>query len=168
MRVQAKGITSALVLVLLLTACAKSESADVSQSVEDTMNLSVESTDIWQIELVPINDEYDSASPVCQDGWVNFSKCEFKLKITNVSKLPQTLEGILFLETSDGTVYQEDKPGYGSYDGVVNPGESVIQNPDFFLPMQGEVVTRIYRAWGATAEPVFSHIFETMWTMSWD
>jgi hypothetical protein len=164
----AKGVTLALVAALLLTACAKSETADVSQNAQASANNYVDGVNVWNISLIPLSDEYDSASPVCQEGWQTFSKCEFKLEVTNISKFPQTLDGILFLETSDGVVYQEDKPGYGSFDGVVNPGETVIQNPDFFLPVQGEVVTRIYRAWGATAEPIFTHTFETMWTMSWD
>jgi hypothetical protein len=167
MRIHTKEFTLALVLALLLTACAKSESADISQSVEDTMNLTVESTDIWQIELVPVNGEYESASPICDESPGEFSECEFLLKVKNVSKLPQTLEGIYFLETSDGTVYQEKKRWFESFTGVVNPGEDALQGAKFDVPFQGELIARMYRAWGATAEPIFSHTFEPMWEMKY-
>jgi hypothetical protein len=167
MRIHTKGITLALVLALLLTACAKSESADISQSAEGTMNLSLERTDIWQIELVPIKDEYESASPICDESPGEFSECEFLLKVKNVSKLPQTLEGIYFLETSDGTVYQEKKRWFESFSGVVNPGEDALQGAKFDVPFQGELIARMYRAWGATAEPIFSHTFKPMWEMKY-
>ena len=167
MLTHAKAFSLALALALLLTACAKSESADVAQNVKDTMDLSLESTDIWQIELVPISDEYESASPLCDESPGEFSQCEFLLKVKNVSKLPQTLEGIYFLETSDGTVYQEKKRWFESFTGVVNPGEDVLQGAKFDVPFQGELIARMYRAWGATAEPIFSHTFEPMGEMKY-
>ena len=167
MRIHTKEFTLALVLALLLTACAKNESVDVSQSAEDTMNLSLEGTDIWQIELVPINDQYESASPICNESPGEFSECEFLLRVKNVSKLPQTLEGIYYLETSDGTVYQEKKRWFESFTGVINPGEDALQGAKFDVPFQGELIARMYRAWGATAEPIFSHTFEPMWEMKY-
>jgi hypothetical protein len=150
---------------LLLTACAGSQN---SQEGAASASENFDNSDLWEIALVPVSDDYDSASPVCDEPRGNFRVCEFSLEATNITKLPQTVEGIFFLETDDGTVFQEERRSYDGFTGVVNPGETVSQWARFSLPGQGAVAYRMYRAWGATDEPIISHIFEPMWDVSFD
>lgn len=163
MRSQRKGLILMLISSLLLTACAGSQnSLDGATSASENFD----NSDAWEIVLVPVSDDYDSASPVCDEPYGNFRSCEFRLEATNVSKLPQTVEGIFFLETDDGTVFQEKRSS--AFTGVVNPGETVSQWARFSLPGQDKIAFRMYRAWGATDDPIISHTFETMWDLSFD
>lgn len=152
-------------LLFLLTACGGENSA-VFQTEQASPNQSLDDSSVWNIVLAPISDEYETASPVCDEPVGKFRTCEFNLEVTNVSRLPQTVEGIYFLETANGTVFQERKRSWDSFTGVVNPGETISQWAKFSLPTEGEVAFRMYRAWEPTGNPVISHIFETMWDVS--
>ena len=165
MRSQRKLLTLVLASSLLLTACAGSQP---SQEGATSASENFDNSDLWEIVLVPVSDDYDSPAPVCVEPRGNFRGCSFHLEVTNVTKLPQTVEGIFFLETDDGTVFQEERRRYDAFTGVVNPGETVTQWAEFSLPVQGAVAYRMYRAWGATDEPIISHIFEPMWDVSFD
>ncbi len=168
MRIQGKKLMSIFALVLLLTACASSKSSEKTQSVDKSVDQGLVSEEVWGITLVPVSEEYETATPVCDEPYGKFRDCEFRLEVTNISKLPQTLEGIFYLETSDGTVYQEQKRWSESPSQVINPGDTAVQWASFALPFQGELIARMYRAWGATAEPIFSHTFNPMWEMAYD
>ena len=167
MQFPGKAIISTLVLLFLLTACS-GNGGQSSQKGDASSNQSFDNSGVWEIVLAPVSDDYDSATPVCDEPAGDFRLCEFNLEVTNVSKLPQTVEGIYFLETANGTVFQERKRSWDSFTGVVNPGETVSQWAKFYLPIKGEVAFRMYRAWEATGDPVISHTFETMWDLSYE
>lgn len=167
MQTRWKSIISILVLLFLIAACGN-ETSEVSKNDETTTSQTAEDSGAWDILLVPVSEEYESAAPVCDMPDGDFRLCEFDLEVTNVSKLPQTLEGIYFLETANGTIFQESKRYFESFTGVVNPGETVLQTAKFSLPIKGEVAFRMYRAWNATGDAVFSHTFETMWDLAYD
>jgi hypothetical protein len=162
-----KTLVSVIVSLLFLTSCSGGDSSEVSKNIETSTNQNLDNSETWSIVLVPVSDDYDSASPVCDEPYGKFRTCEFRLEVTNVSKLPQMLEGIYFLETSDGTVYQEEKRWAESFTRVLNPGDTAVQWANFALPFEGELISRMYRAWGATEEPVFSHTFDPMWEMKY-
>jgi hypothetical protein len=165
MRTTGRAIISISALLFLLTACGGGNSA-VFQTEQTSPEQSFDNSTVWDIVLVPVSDEYETAAPVCGEPIGKFRTCEFNLEVTNVSRLPQTVEGIYFLETANGTVFQEINRSYDSFTGVVNPGETVLQWARFSLPIKGEVAFRMYRAWEPTGDPVISHVFETMWDVS--
>ena len=157
MHLRVVRILSVGLLLLPLSACG-------SSNVESTPNQ--ESSGVWGFTLQKVSNDYANATPVCDEPRDTEVLCKFSFNITNISKLPQRVEGTYFLETSDGRIFQEIDGDPGGVTGVVNPGEEVYQRAEFFVPIRGVTAKKIYRAFEATDTPIYVYEFENMWILS--
>lgn len=164
------GIKNVVVFFLIssfLSACGKDSGSTIDDSsVTNTQNSSKNDSEIWSFELVPVSDDYDTAAPVCGEWDSDSQNCEFRFKVTNISKIPQEIVGNYYLETSDGRIFQGKNIWLNQNTALLNPGESVQERIKFRVPRQEIVATKIFRGWGATDLPIYTFVFPNLWDLS--
>lgn len=126
----------------------------------------VSSVPIWETADVSVKDHFFNGSPLNCFG-LEVSYCRFAYYIKNISKLPQSFDGLTFLVAEDGSIYQAEAEGLINESGSAisdryqnfNPGEKAFREAAFNLP-KGLVVTSMFKAKTATSP----HIFDVNFT----